>query len=126
MDIFPFLYIIPFFVYLYWIFFFVKDDFTLLRKNVSADQLFSLSILGIFVLFFFSRLGFVIFNPNIIYANPLVFLSFPYYPGFSQASGIIGIYAHVLLYTKRKKLPFLRILDIIVSSLVQAMWVGAF
>jgi len=126
MDIFPILYLIPFFIYLYWIFFFVKDDFTLLRKNVSADQLFSLSIFGIFTLFFFSRLGYVFFNPKIIYLNPLIFLAFPYYPGFSQASGILGIYLHIAAYSKKKKLPFLRIFDIVVSSLGLAMWISVF
>lgn len=126
MDLFSILYLSPFFIYLYWIFFFVKDDFTLLRKNVSADQLFSLSIIGIFVLFFFARLGFVILNPKIIYANPLVFLAFPYYPGFSRAFGIIGIYLHIVFYTKKKKLPFLRIFDIVVAALGQAIWITAF
>lgn len=101
-----------FFIFLFSIFTFSKEDFLLLRKNISLDDFFNLSFVIFFISLFFSRLIFVLENFNPLYLHPLVFLIFPYFPGLSFSGAIFFGFLFFWFLLKRKKRPINRIFDI--------------
>ncbi|MCL5970618.1 MAG: prolipoprotein diacylglyceryl transferase [Patescibacteria group bacterium] len=107
-----FLIILGFFAFLFLVFALSNDDFVLLRKNVSLEDLFNLAILTSFFGLFSARLLYVILNPNMKFLNPFVFLLFPYFPGLSLAGGVIGGSFFALFLALRNKMPGARVLDI--------------
>lgn len=116
--------VICLFVFLYSVFVLAKDDFLLLRKNVTLEQLFNVSFLGFFFGLFMSRLVFALEHAKPEYLNPLVFFLFPYFPGLSITGGIFGATLLLWIYTQRKRLPFARILDIFSLSFFFSWTVG--
>ncbi|MDE2025451.1 MAG: prolipoprotein diacylglyceryl transferase [Patescibacteria group bacterium] len=116
--------IICLFIFLYCVFVLAKDDFLLLRKNVTLEQLFNVSFLGFIFGLFMSRLVFVLEHAKGEYLNPLVFFLFPYFPGLSVTGGVFGATLTLWLYAQRKRLPFARILDIFSLSFFYAWVVG--
>ncbi len=120
----PEILIICFCIFLYCVFVFAREDFILLRKNVSLEHMFSMSFLTFLVGLFFARLFFVIGNFSSHYLNLLVFLVFIYFPGLSFAGGVLGGLGFLWLFTKRKKMPFGRIFDIFALSFLFAIYVG--
>ena len=112
------------FLFLYCVFVLAKDDFLLLRKNVTLEQLFNVSFLGFFFGLFTSRLVFVLEHAKSEYLNPLIFFLFPYFPGLSITGGIAGGVFLLWFYTYRKRLPFSRILDIFSLSFFFAWTAG--
>lgn len=121
----PTIIFVCFVVFLYAIFVFAKDDFMLLRKNVSLEQLFNISFLGLLISLFAARLGHVIAHPSKDYFNPLVFLLFSYFPGLSIGGGIVGTALFFWLYYRKKKVPVGRIFDIFVLGFLSAFACGA-
>src|SRR5258706_5468218 len=101
-----------FFVFLYVLYYLAKDDFVIIRKDVSLESVFNLAFLAGIVSLVSSRVGFAIFSHNLNYFNPLVFLAFPYFPGFSLTGGIVGMSLFVYFYSSFRKMPFGRILDL--------------
>ena len=91
--------------FLFTIYVLSKEDMVFVRKNVSLEQLFTLSFLSLGVSIFFSRLFFVLFNFKTIYLNPLVFFLIFYFPGLSFPGGLLAGAGFVLLYARRKKMP---------------------
>jgi len=122
----PLLLLISLFLFLYCVFVLAKDDFLLLRKNVTLEQLFNVSFLSFFGGLFLSRLVFVLEHAKAAYLNPLVFFLFSYFPGLSITGGIFGATLVLWVYTGRKKIPFGRILDIFSVSFFFSWSAGLF
>jgi len=104
--------LLGFFIFLFIVYLFAKDDYVLFRKNVSLDQVFNISVICFVVGVLISRLAYVIFHPKWGYLNPLVLFLFPYFPGLLLSGGVIGTMFFLLFITKYTKLPTGRILDI--------------
>lgn len=101
-----------------------RDDFILLRKNISMDQIFNISLLAIIVGFFSARFLFVAAHFNPEYLSPLVFLALPYFPGVSIIGGVIGAVLFLLYYTARKKIHTERLFDFFTTSLLFSLSFG--
>ncbi|GDX62090.1 hypothetical protein LBMAG33_4000 [Candidatus Levyibacteriota bacterium] len=101
-----------------------KDDFLFLKKNISMEQMFNI----IFALFFlgllFSRIFFIIFNFKSIFLQPLVFLAFIYYPGFSLAGGFASIIIFAYFYLLKQKIPIGKSFDFFSISFLSVFGVG--
>lgn len=108
--------ILGFFIFLFSLFLFVKEDFLFLRKNISLDELFSLSFIIFFIALFFSRFIFVIENFKATYISPLVFFALPYFPGLSFSGGLISGFISLFLIANKKNYPRKRINDIFLLS----------
>lgn len=117
--------IVSFLVFLFGVFVLSKDDFVLLRKNVSLEELFNIGIVAGIVGVIVSRLGFVLGSPHIMYLNPLVFLALPYFPGLSLSFGIVGGFLYIFLYTMKKKFPIKRIFDVMITAFAGSMSIGS-
>lgn len=112
------------FVFLFTLYWIGKDDLVLLRKNIALEQLFNITFIALGLGLFFSRLFYVIFHPSSQYLNPLVFLVFPYFPGLSLFGGILSVGIFLLYLKLSQKIPFTRIIDFYVLSLLTALPLG--
>ncbi|RJQ36584.1 hypothetical protein C4559_04940 [Candidatus Microgenomates bacterium] len=112
------------FAFLFCLYLLSKDDFMLFRKNVSLDKVFDLAFLTIGIGILSARIGFVIFNFNYHFLNPLYFFLFPYFPGLSIAGGIIGSFLFLFIYCLNSKISFHRIFDFFAFSFLFALPFG--
>lgn len=87
-----------------------KDDFVLIRKNISSFQMFDLGILALAVSFIFGRLFFVFDTRNIEIIHILRFFYFLKFGGFSFIGAIIGFNIGVFLIFRGKS-AFKRMFD---------------
>ncbi len=106
-------YIIGIIVFLYSIFVLSRDDYLLIRKNVSQETMFSLSLFCILTSLFIARVVFALERHHVAYLNPLVFFALQYFPGLSLTGGMLGFLGGFFIFAKRQKLPFARIVDIL-------------
>src|SRR3989344_2877833 len=70
---------ISFFVFLFCVYMFSKDDFVLMRKNISLDQIFHLIFLVSLASFVGGRVLYAVFTANTSFVNPLILAAFLYY-----------------------------------------------
>ncbi len=112
------------FVFLFCIFVFAKDDFILLRKNITLEQLFNISFIIYILGFLFARFFYVIEHVSTKYLDPFVLFLFPYFPGLSLSGGILAGIAYLLLILNKKRLPFLRVFDVFTISFLYAFSSG--
>ncbi len=99
-------------LFLYWIFVLAKDDFILLRKNVTLEHLFNLTFLTLIIGILYARVFYVLGHLNPKYLDPLVLILFPYFPGLSLAGSLIGGISFIAFRSIKRKIPFGRIFDI--------------
>ena len=99
-------------LFLYWVFILGKDDFILLRKNVTLEHLFNLTFLTLIIGLIFARIFYVFENLSPRFLQPLVLFLFPYFPGLSLSGAIIGSISFIAFRTQRRRVPFGRIFDI--------------
>jgi len=88
------------------------------KKDIS-DLVFYTVIIGILG----ARIYYVIFNLDYYLSNPLEILKI-YNGGLAIHGGIIFGIVFVYLYTKKKNMSFLRILDIVAPSIIIAQAIG--
>jgi len=110
--------------FLYWIFVLAKDDFILLRKNVTLEHLFNLTFLTLIISIIFARIFYVLSHLNPKYLDPLVLILFPYFPGLSLAGGLMGGISFIAFRSLKRKIPFGRILDIFSLSFFFVFCIG--
>lgn len=100
-----------FVIFLYIVYILSRDDFVVLRSNTQIDKIFNVAYLSALSSLFSARFFYVLSNPKPIFATPLGFLLFPYFPGLSLISGLLGGYLISVLILKFWKLPIGRITD---------------
>ena len=100
------------FLFFFCVFVFAKDDFTILRKNITLSQIFDLTFVMILFSLLSSRLFFVLLHFTKGYLNPFVFFLVPYFPGMSLFGAILGAVLATLFLSRNKKFPTLKLLDI--------------
>lgn len=113
MQFFIFVLLISLFIFLFCIYSLCKDDLVFLRKDVSMEKLFNLIFVGSIFSFFMARLFHGLFYDKNIFANPFVFLLFPYFSGLSLVGGIVGaiLFFLFLQFRLSSSLPLGRIFD---------------
>ncbi len=119
-----FIIIFCFFLFLYVLYYLSKDDFVIVRKDISLERIFNLAFLAGVVSLLSSRLGFVIFTHNFNYLNPLVFFAIPYFFGLSLPGAIIGQSIFVYFYSGFKKMPVGKIFDLFTMSFITVLPIG--
>lgn len=113
-----------FFLFLYALFELTRDDFVILRKNISMEKIFNVAFIIGIVSLFSARLFFIISHPSSSYFNPLVFLVFPYYPGLSLMGGLAGGLISSYLLLRNWNMPMGRLVDFFVASFVAVFPLG--
>lgn len=98
-----------------------REDFVLLRKNVTVEHVFDIVFLSGMVGLLSARLLFVLLHFKPGYLNPLIFFLVPYFPGLSLVGGVLGVCLFIILYTKQKRLPTARLLDILSLSFLASL-----
>lgn len=116
--------LICFLIFLYVLYYHVKDDFIIARKDIAIDKIFNLAFLTGIAMLFFARLFYVFFNPSLKLLNPLIFLAFPYVPGLSLLGGIIGASFFLYTYAIYRKMPAGKIFDLFTISFITVLPVG--
>lgn len=116
--------IICFVVFLYNLYYVSHEDFLIVRKDITTDKIFNLAFVAGFVALLFARIFFVIFNPAQQFLNIIGFMAFPYFPGLSLIGGITGGLVCTAFYSKAKKLPIGKIIDLFTISLVGVLPIG--
>lgn len=116
--------LICFFLFLFTLYILVHDDFIMLRKNVTVEQIFNIAFLVGMISLLSARLVFVAFNFSTAYFNPLVFLLFWYFPGLSFAGGVIGGALFLLFHASKEKLPVSRLIDFFSFALLSVLPIG--
>ncbi len=124
MNFFILILFLCYFIFLFALHFLSRDDFILLRKDVSLDSLFNIAFVMVPLSLLFSRLLFVITNPSGNFLNPLYFLLFPYFPGLSLVGGVLGTSIFLFFAFKFKKMPIERLLDLFALSFLSCMPIG--
>lgn len=113
-----------FFIFLYVLFYLSKDDFVIVRRDVSIDRIFNIAFLTGIVALFFARLSYVLFNPSKELFNPLIFLAFPYFPGLSIIGGIAGGALFSYLYARYRRMPAGKVFDLITMAFISVLPIG--
>lgn len=111
---------ISFFIFLFCLYLFSRDDFILLRKNVSLEQIFNYAFISAGIGIISGRIFHVFFHPSLQYLNPLVFLIFIYFPGISVIGSVIGVLIFLFFISRKKKIPRGKIYDIFALSFLPA------
>ena len=116
--------LICFFIFLYLLYYFSRDDFVIVRKDISMERIFNLAFLTAIVSLFFSRLSFVLESLDPRLLNPLEFLAVPYFPGLSLIGGMLGAAIFIFLYGSFRKLPVGKMLDLFTLSSMGVLPLG--
>jgi len=93
-----------------------NDDYILVKKNISLEEIFNCAFFYGLISLLFARIFYVIFNPSPVLLSPLGFLVFPYYPGLSLIGGFMGGAIALLIYGRWKKFPMGRVFDFFTVS----------
>lgn len=111
-------------IFLFCLHILAREDWTLIRKNVSMEQLFNGAIGVLFSGLLMARMVYILMHPNVAYFNILVFLLFPYFPGLSLMGGVLGGILFLFVWSKLRKFPFERIFDLFALAFFCAIPVG--
>lgn len=126
MQFFILVLLISLFIFLYCVYVLGNDDFIFLRRDVIMEKLFNIIFLGSLISLFASRLFYGFFHSGTIFANPLVFLLIPYFPGLSLVGGVVGAGVYLLFLKKRREntLPLERISDFFSIAFLISLPIG--
>lgn len=113
-----------FFILLFCIYALSHDDIVFLKKDVSLEKIFNLSLSGAIVGIFFARFFYGIFYSKTIFENPLKFFLFPYFPGLSLAGAVVGGTLFLSLLFKKKNLPGDRLFDFFSIAFLSTLPIG--
>ncbi len=111
-------------VFLFTLYTFSHDDFILLRRDVSMDQVFNLALIASALSLLSSRVFYVLMHPKPVFLNPLGFIIFPYFPGLSFIGGIVGGLILFIILLRRRGFPTGRIFDFFSISFLSALPIG--
>lgn len=105
-------------LFLYRIYHLATDDYILIKKNITVEDIFNAVFVCAIFSLLFSRIFYVLMNPHPVFLNPLGFLLFPYFPGLSVTGAILGGALALFLFCKRKKIPRARVFDFFSISFI--------
>ncbi len=111
-----------FFIFLYCFYKLIRDDYALMRRNISSEQSFDMIFFVIVFGILFSRLFFFVFHAEKGGNLLLSFLSQS--GGLSLVGGVIGGLAGLYLSCKYKKVPLGRFADFLTLAFVTALPLG--
>ncbi len=103
-------------VFLFCLFVFSKDDFVLLRRNVTPQTIFDIAFFVGLGGLFFSRLFYALTHFSLNFLNPFVFFIIPYFPGLTASGLLFGGCSVLYLFAMRKKFPLGKLFDIFTLS----------
>ena len=124
MQFFILVLLVCFVFFLYAVYVLAHDDFVLMRKDISAEQVFNVAFLTAFFALFSARFFYVLIYPKKIFTTFLGFILFPYFPGLSLVGGILGGIIFLYLYCSNRRLPVGRFFDFFTIGLLTAMPLG--
>ena len=105
-------------LFLFRLYHLANDDFFLIKKNITLDDVFNVTFICCGVTLLFARIFYVFLNPKPVFFNPLGFLLFPYFPGLSSTGAIIGGTLTLIIYSRIKKIPVGRVFDFFSISFI--------
>lgn len=105
-------------LFLYRIYHLANDDYVLVKKNITLEDIFNAVFICSFIALLISRIFYVFMNPSPLFFNPLGFLLFPYFPGLSSTGAIIGGTLTLLVYARIKEIPVGRVFDFFSISFI--------
>lgn len=111
-------------IFLFTLFVLSKDDFVLLRKNVSTQTIFDIAFFVGLIGLLCARLVYALSHPSVAYFNPFVFFIIPYFPGLSVVGLLLGGSVTLYLFAMRQKLPLGKLFDMFALSFLSSA--GAF
>lgn len=115
---------ISFLISLFCLYHVSREDFVLMRRNVTLDDIFNIAFVTAFSGLLFARIFYVVFNFAPGFLNPLVFFLVPYYPGLSLMGGVIGGVVSLIYITKKQRFPIRRVFDLIGLSFLAGLPIG--
>jgi len=122
MQVSIFIYILCLFIFLFCVYCFSLDDYVLIRRNISQEQLFNMAFGILIIGFLTARIFYVIFSFRTV---PMALVNFFRFSNqeLSLGGGIIGVASFFLFITRKKKMPKDHILDIFsLSFIVTLPW----
>ena len=93
-----------------------NDDYVLVKKNITLEEIFNCALVCSLSALFFARLFHALINPEPVFQSPLGFLLFPYFPGLSLLGGVVGGALSLFIYSRIKKFPMGRVFDFFTVS----------
>lgn len=94
-----------------------RNDFILMRKNISVTKLFNYAFIHFIFGYISARIIFILDSQQYYYFNPLLFFHFVNYPGVPFFAFVVS---SVLIYYLliRNKEAYLRVLDMVFLSMI--------
>ncbi len=111
-------------IFLFSLYTFAHDDFILLRRNVSLENVFNSAILTALSSLLLARIFYVLMHTKPVFLNPLGFILFPYFPGLSIVGGVMGGVLFLLFQARKRSYPVGRVFDFFSIAFLSAMPFG--
>lgn len=108
-------FLIGFLICIFLLYLFSKQDFVLLRQNISLSQIFDSGAIALFLGFIFGRIFYVLNNFDFSLLNIFKFFHIFLFPGISFLGLFLGLFV-ALLFSFRKQKMTSRIYDIFTIS----------
>jgi prolipoprotein diacylglyceryltransferase len=112
-----------FFIFLYSLYVLAKDDYVLIRKNLSLEQLFDYAFIGVFTGIVLARILSIFFYPAIGKSFVSQLFS-PVDAGFTLTGVVFGCALVLYLIGKYRKLPVRRLFDFFSLALLSSLPFG--
>jgi len=93
------------------------------KTSIPTEFFLDFFIIGIPISVIFARLYFVIFNLNYYLQNPLAIIAV-WHGGLAIHGAVIGGILVLIILTKRRKLSFLKVVDILAPALILGQAIG--
>ena len=93
------------------------------KKDINTDTITDILFYGIIIGILGARLYYVLFNLSYYLSNPIEIIEI-WNGGLAIHGGVIATFIFLLIYTKKKKINLLLLLDILVVGLIIAQAIG--
>lgn len=103
--------ILALFVCLFILHVMTREDYALMRRNISMEQLYNIVFIVFLCGILSARLFYIIFNFHTFYLNPVVFFAPFYFPGLSLFGAICGIFTALAVICYQKNYPWRKFFD---------------
>lgn len=105
-----------FFIFLFCVYIFSQDDYMLIRKNISLEQMFNIAFIAWAVGIVSARIFYVLLTTSVISVQRFSALFSSFSSGFSLSGGILGVVVFLHIFLRKKSIPRGRIYDIFFLS----------